>query len=409
MTSSPPPVSISGTQNQIWGLITNTVVIIAAISLSIYFVMPETAVAAWIPSLLIRAVIAGVVTVTVGIALSESWNVPSPPVSGALDLVSPEEYAAQGVGPLAAAATPQALYLDLMKRTVSNIIYEDHPYSFYDDQRQPLIADQFRLDRRVNGEDFPREAHTMVGIKRLNNLQQCVETVLKENVPGDLLEAGVLRGGAAIFLRSILKAYGITDRKIIACDTFRPSMRPGRNFALDFGMRLMSLLAWIPLKGLQRYLFDLSLKLPPEKRSFPVAESPSDEAVFSVVFFLRHLRWYCQPHKDQTGLEAMRSHFARYGLLDDQVQFVKGFFSESLPAASIGPLAMIRLDGDLYESTRDAIVPLYPKLSPGGYCIVDDYYAFTDCQRAIDEYRAAHGITAEMHRIDKMAVYWRKP
>ncbi|HET6426520.1 MAG TPA: TylF/MycF/NovP-related O-methyltransferase, partial [Planctomycetaceae bacterium] len=96
------------------------------------------------------------------------------------------------------------------------------------------------------------------------------------------------------------------------------------------------------------------------------------------------------------------------GLLDEQVMFLEGFFSDTLPTAPLTNLALIRLDGDLYESTRDSLVPLYPKLSDGGFCIIDDYYAFTDCQRAVDEYRTAHGITAELVRIDKMAVYWRK-
>lgn len=408
MGASPPTLRPSGYQAQIVGLIMNAIVFAVTVAIVVYLVMPGTWVAEWIASLLARGIVAGVMAVIVGIAINESWNVPVPPGPGVLDLIPPEEYLAQGLGPLTESATPQALYLDLMKRTVSNIIYEDQPLSFYDDQRQPVIADHFRLDRRVNGEDASREAHTMVGIKRLSNLQHCVETILQENVSGDLLEAGVLRGGASMFLRAILKAYGVTDRRVIACDTFRSSLRPGRIFVVDVFMRLLSWIAWIPGKAFQRAVFNLSLKVPAEFRSFPVTQDPSDEAIFGVIFVLRHLRWYCQPHKDQTGLPALRSHFARYGLLDDQVEFVEGFFSDSLPTAPIEQLALIRLDGDLYESTRDAIVPLYPKLSPGGFCIVDDYYAFTDCQRAIDEYRSEHGITAELHRIDKMAVYWRK-
>jgi hypothetical protein len=291
---------------------------------------------------------------------------------------------------------------------VSNIIYEDASYSFYDDERRPVVADRFRLDRRVQGEDAPREAHTMVGIPRLNNLQECVETILAEKVPGDILEAGVLRGGASIFLRAVLKAHQVTDRQVIACDTFRPTLRQGRTLFRDLLLRFLSTLASIPNKKVHRALYDLAKKIPPEKRSFPIAETPSDEVIECTMFILRNARDFATLHKDQTGVAAVKSHFARYGLLDEQVMFLEGFFSDTLPAAPLGQLAMIRLDGDLYESTRDALVPLYPKLSPGGYCIIDDYYAFTDCQRAVDEYRAANNITAEMVRIDKMAVYWRK-
>jgi len=69
---------------------------------------------------------------------------------------------------------------------------------------------------------------------------------------------------------------------------------------------------------------------------------------------------------------------------------------------------LLRLDGDLYESTMDALVPLYDKVSPGGFVIVDDYYSCAPCGRAIDEFRAARSITAPLERIDEQSVFWRK-
>jgi O-methyltransferase len=76
-------------------------------------------------------------------------------------------------------------------------------------------------------------------------------------------------------------------------------------------------------------------------------------------------------------------------------------------------IAMIRLDGDLYASTRDALAALYPLLRRGGLVYVDDYGSFPGCARAIDEYRNAHGISAKLHSIDEgngrfEAVYWQK-
>ena len=114
------------------------------------------------------------------------------------------------------------------------------------------------------------------------------------------------------------------------------------------------------------------------------------------------------PTAGGSGLEEVRSLFARYGLLDEQVVFLQGFFADTLPTAPLSHASVIRLDGDTYESTRDAIMLLYPKLSPGGYCIIDDYYAYQDCRRAVDEYRGTHAITDEIVRIDNLAVYWRK-
>ena len=71
-------------------------------------------------------------------------------------------------------------------------------------------------------------------------------------------------------------------------------------------------------------------------------------------------------------------------------------------------IALLRLDGDLYASTVDALVALYPKLQRGGFCIVDDYYQFEECRQAIDEYRDEHGIDDELVRIDNCSVYWRR-
>lgn len=74
----------------------------------------------------------------------------------------------------------------------------------------------------------------------------------------------------------------------------------------------------------------------------------------------------------------------------------------------IASLAVLRADADLYESTRDILVHLYPKLSVGGYAIFDDYQNLSDCRRAIDEYRLEHHINDPIIPIDKRAVYWIK-
>jgi predicted O-methyltransferase YrrM len=85
--------------------------------------------------------------------------------------------------------------------------------------------------------------------------------------------------------------------------------------------------------------------------------------------------------------EDVERNFAKYGLLDDRVVFLQGWFKDTLPSAPIGKIALLRLDGDMYESTMDALQNLYPKLSPGGYCIIDDF--FGPCRLAV-------GSTADM-------------
>ena len=104
----------------------------------------------------------------------------------------------------------------------------------------------------------------------------------------------------------------------------------------------------------------------------------------------------------------VRANFQRYGLLDDQVRFVPGWFKDTLHDAPIQQIAVLRLDGDLYESTIQALDGLYERLSPGGFCIIDDYHALDSCKQAVTDYRTKHGITAEIKEIDGTGVFWRK-
>jgi len=95
-------------------------------------------------------------------------------------------------------------------------------------------------------------------------------------------------------------------------------------------------------------------------------------------------------------------------LLDGQVRFLQGWFSETLPHAPIEKLAVLRLDGDMYESTMDVLRNLYDKVSEGGFIIVDDFGAVQGCQTAILEFRANRKITDPIHPIDGYGVFWRK-
>jgi hypothetical protein len=195
----------------------------------------------------------------------------------------------------------------------------------------------------------------MIGLKRLDNLEFCIEQVITNGVPGDFIETGVWRGGATIFMRAVLKAYGVTDRCVWVADSF---------------------------EGLP----------PPDARKYPPdAGDRLHEATALAV-----------------SLEQVKANFDRYGLLDDQVRFLKGWFRDTLPAAPIERLAVLRLDGDMYQSSMDALVNLYPKVSQGGYVIVDDYGAIPACRQAVNDYRAANGITEEIRDIDWTGIFWQK-
>jgi O-methyltransferase len=208
---------------------------------------------------------------------------------------------------------------------------------------------------RAEGRDWPDSAETMIGHRRLDNIQYCVTSVLADKVPGDLVEAGVWRGGAAILMRAVLAAHGISDRSVWLADSF----------------------AGLPAPDAVMY--------------------PSDEGLDLSQF--RELA---------VGVEEVKANFARFGLLDEKVRFLVGWFKDTLPVAPIENVAVARLDGDLYESTRDSTAALYPKLSVGGYLIVDDYNSIPACQQAIDDFRAQRGITEPIEEIDWTGVYWRR-
>lgn len=111
------------------------------------------------------------------------------------------------------------------------------------------------------------------------------------------------------------------------------------------------------------------------------------------------------------GEEAVATTFNALGLAMDNVRLVKGWFEESVPARvdEIGEIAILRLDNDWYRSTRFCLETLHDRVKPGGAVIIDDYFDFTGCRRAVDEFREARGIKAPLHVTDpENEVYWFK-
>lgn len=211
-------------------------------------------------------------------------------------------------------------------------------------------------DIRASGRDWPVGAETMVGIKRLDNLQFCISDIIARGVVGDLVETGVWRGGASIFMRGVLKAYHETERIVWAADSFAGLPEPN------------------------------------------ASRSPADSGD-------RHH----QASNLAVSLDEVSANFAKYGLLDEQVRFVVGWFQDTLPAAPIDRIAVLRLDGDMYESTKVALESLYPKVTVGGYIVVDDYWnEQLPAKLAVDDFRTAREISDVIHRIDWTGAFWQR-
>lgn len=277
------------------------------------------------------------------------------------------------IKPESLADTPEELYLDLLKRILtralvandlerhtivpagpkSRVIYGLNRFAAHLKLEAVRLVKTTEEDYLESGhEAFHRaeSAETMLGLRQLEHMQQCIGNVLRQGVPGDLLEAGVWRGGMTIFMRGALRAYGDKDRIVWVADSFAGLPQPEEGQEYE---------DW----------------------------SKGDMAV---------------------SLDEVRQNFERYGLLDYQVRFLKGFFADTLPHAPIGRLAILRVDADLYSSTMDVLNNLYGRLSPGGYAIFDDYQNLPDCRRAVNSFRETHGIREEIRKVDSRAVYWRR-
>ena len=105
-------------------------------------------------------------------------------------------------------------------------------------------------------------------------------------------------------------------------------------------------------------------------------------------------------------LDEVKQNIARFGLLDDRIEFVPGFFADSLKALSDERFSLARLDSDSYDSVETSLEFLYPLLSKGGVVIIDDWH-LDGCKAAVADYRSRHGIDDKIYVFDGNA-YWTK-
>ncbi len=276
-------------------------------------------------------------------------------------------------------ASPAALYLDLLKRSVLNEIYLDDELRILylracvlgSDVFDPAVLHDIRDRRRLDYQKLSAGRrmgrfidnkiynsgfnHTMMGRARLDSLHACLDTLRQEEIPGNLVECGVWRGGGCIFMAGYLEAHRLVGKRVIVVDSFEGLPPP--SLPQDAGL-------------------DLS------KDKFP------ELAV---------------------SLGVVQENFTVYGLQGPKVSYLKGWFKDTLPNASIGPIALLRMDGDLYQSTMDILINLYDMVAPGGFVIVDDFGAIAACQQAVLDFFRMRGLPVpQMQEIDWTGVWFRK-
>lgn len=266
-------------------------------------------------------------------------------------------------------------YLSLLKRSLANTLYPELELQiqhlqqgaeglsgialqrFHRDiaERQPEEYARL-MTAKQQGTAPIRFPYTMIGLFRLANIERCAEEVIAEGVPGDFLEAGVCKGGAAIFMRALQVAHGASERRTWVVDSFE---------------------------------------------GVPPSDMPAD-AGYGLHFEEGRQPWLA------CSEGAVREHFRRYGLLDANVRFLPGWLADTLPSAPTGPLAILRIDLDLYSSTKQCLDLLYDRVSPGGFVIVDEYGDLRSCRDAVDDFRQRRGVEEPIRWADYSGVYWRK-
>jgi O-methyltransferase len=234
-------------------------------------------------------------------------------------------------------------YLNLLEASLTGMLVEDATCS----------GVEFDANNRLLGRDWPSLAFTMIGSVRMRNLRYACETALLDGIEGDFIETGVWRGGACILMKGIVEVYGDNTRRVFVADSF----------------------AGLP---------------PPDGAHFP-ADAGDNFHTFAEL---------------QISRADVEDNFRRFELLDDRVVFLEGWFKDTLPNAPIDKLAVLRLDGDMYESTIQGLDALYHKVSYGGFVIVDDYF-LAPCAKAVQDFRERHGISSPILPIDGWGTYWR--
>jgi O-methyltransferase len=195
-------------------------------------------------------------------------------------------------------------------------------------------------------------SHSMIGRKRLENIVQLIEYIKINNIDGDMLEAGIWRGGSAILAKACIEEFQL-NKKLFVADSFM---------------------------GLPKPTHELDIKYDYSESVMPILSIAKEEVI---------------------------NNFKKYNLYDDNVIFIEGWFNESLKNNNI-KLSLLRVDGDLYESTKTVLEECYKNVTNGGAIIIDDYGDFPQCKFAVDEFRINNKIIDPIVPIDWTGIYWIK-
>jgi AraC-like DNA-binding protein len=191
---------------------------------------------------------------------------------------------------------------------------------------------------------------TMCSYARLLNLHRAVLYVEEKQIPGDMVECGVARGGSAAMMALTLNS---DSRKLWMFDTFQGLPEPSQ-----------------------------------ENPDYRIASLYTGTC--------------------RGSLEEVRASLRLLGI-DKNAVLVPGLFQQTLPHCGVESIAVLHVDGDWYESVRATLENLYDRVSTGGIIQFDDYGHWAGARRAVDEFVKSRGITQALERIDFSGRQLTKP
>jgi hypothetical protein len=198
---------------------------------------------------------------------------------------------------------------------------------------------------------------TMTSPERIFVLYHAVQYIHRHRISGDVVECGVWKGGSMMAIARTLKKLGDESRHLHLFDTFEGMSEPTEKDVVHFGTDAKTM-----MQESQR-----------EQQDSVWCYSPIDEVKKNV---------------GGTGYDPAKLHY------------IKGRVEDTIPANAPQTIALLRLDTDWYESTKHELVHLFPRLSPGGVLIIDDYGWWKGARQATDEYLEQNNIKILLNRID---------
>jgi O-methyltransferase len=234
------------------------------------------------------------------------------------------------------------------------------------DNQEPARKQSFPVDFTEADVEICRRVgpHTMTTPPRIYALIRAVDYVVARDISGALAECGVWRGGSMMAVALTLLRHGVADRDLYLFDTYAGMTPPTEADVKPSGERAADLLA----------------------------RESSDSDVWAIA-----------------GIDEVREAVLGIGYPEERVHFVQGPVEETIPGNAPDDIALLRLDTDWYESTKHELVHLYPRLTPGGVLILDDYGYWQGARRAADEYFGEHDEPLLLNRIDHTARIALKP